>query len=219
VDYIARILVAEDDVSSRELLRRRLEKRGFHVDEVGDGEACLARLEQDPQPDLILLDIHMPGKTGIHVVREIRTTRAHTQLPVIMVTGLKDSDEVIRGLHSGANDYVVKPINFPVLLARIFVSLSLKEGADRLIEAERQRVMLESLGAACHHIGQPMTSVFGTLHMMKQHLPADDEQLAKDLQAVHTWAEKVGEIIHQMQLVTQYRTVPYTGSSKIIDLG
>ncbi len=110
-----RILVAEDEELSRDMLVRRLAKSGFAVEAVADGRSCLAALEKQA-PDLALLDIQMPGASGMEVVREIRKRFTHDTLPVILVTALGESDDIVRGLDAGANDYVVKPIIFPVLL-------------------------------------------------------------------------------------------------------
>ncbi len=112
----ARILVAEDDPHSRDMLVRRLERRGFTVDAVTDGASCLQQIDAQP-PDLLLLDIQMPNLSGLEVLRATRARFSHDALPVILVTALGDSEDVVRGLEAGANDYVVKPINLPVLLA------------------------------------------------------------------------------------------------------
>ena len=166
----AKILIVDDDELSRNMLVRRLLNRGFAVDGASDGEQCLALLDEDPNIDLVLMDIFMPGLNGLEVVRRIRKKWAQNRLPVIMVTARSDSEDVIEGLEAGANDYVVKPIKLPVLIARMSVCLGLKEGVDRLIEAERQRVMFESVGAACHHLGRITPAGFstpGATHLLK----------------------------------------------------
>jgi DNA-binding response OmpR family regulator len=167
------IYVVEDDESSRDLLVRRLRKRHYRAEPVESGESCLERLAQQ-LPDLILLDLVMPAMGGLEVLAEIRKTHSLYQLPVIVVTGKVAAEDVVDGLHLGANDYVTKPITFPVLEARIKTQIAVKQSVENLLQAERQRVMIESLGAACHHLSQPMTSVMGNLGLLQESLGPDD---------------------------------------------
>src|SRR5437868_934245 len=113
--YRPRVLVIEDDPASQDMLVRRLAARGFRIAAIEDGESCLRlvdREEKDDKPDLILLDINLPGMSGLEVVRKLRETTTRDSLPIILVSALADSEDVVRGLNAGANDYVVKPINF-----------------------------------------------------------------------------------------------------------
>jgi len=170
--YRPRILVVEDEPLSQDMLVRRMASRGFRVATVADGAAAIAHVTREV-PDLLLLDINMPGLSGLEVLRELRKTYTRDQLPVILVTAMADSEDVIRGLDAGANDYVVKPINFAVLLARVQVHLRIKLDVSLLIEAERQRVLIAALGEACHQLAQPMTAVMMTLEALIRH-PSDD---------------------------------------------
>jgi DNA-binding response OmpR family regulator len=111
-----RILVIDDDPSIRSLFKRGLGYEGFTVDVAESGEIGLSSV-RDSVPDLIILDVMMPGIDGFEVLRRLRA--AGDTVPVIMLTA-KDTDESqIEGLDAGADDYVVKPVGFDVLLARI----------------------------------------------------------------------------------------------------
>jgi DNA-binding response OmpR family regulator len=124
------LLVVEDDEMSRDQLSRRLERRGFRVLRAPDGRAALAMLERQ-RPDLVLLDWMMPGMTGVDLLRTLRARHSPVDLPVIMTTALTGSDEVVEALEAGANDYVTKPIDFPVALARIQAQLRARAAAGR----------------------------------------------------------------------------------------
>ena len=113
--YKPLILVAEDDPSSQDMLVRRLTGRGFRVAAVSDGVACVRHIEKQV-PDLLLLDVQMPGMTGLEVLGQVREHFTHDALPVILVTALGESEDIVAGLQAGANDYVVKPVNLAVLL-------------------------------------------------------------------------------------------------------
>ena len=113
-----RVLVVDDVLVNRELLRRRLVRRGFVVDEAAGGREALERIETGGY-DVVLLDIMMPDLDGIEVVREVRRTRSAEALPIIMVSAKSLSEDVDRSLSVGANDYITKPIDFAATLASI----------------------------------------------------------------------------------------------------
>jgi len=116
------LLVVDDNAENREILARRLERRGFQVMAAEDGQKALQAI-QDEHIDLVLLDIMMPGISGIDVLRRVRETFSDEELPIIMATAKTDSEDVVAALDLGANDYVTKPIDFPVVLARVKAQL------------------------------------------------------------------------------------------------
>jgi len=131
------ILVVDDNEMNRDLLSRRLAKKGFVVDVAEDGFKALDWIEENPC-DLVLLDIMMPGMSGIEVLEKVRTTRDGTELPIIMATAKDSREDIVGALRLGANDYVTKPIDFPVVLARVNAQLGLKMANDRVRALARQ---------------------------------------------------------------------------------
>lgn len=127
----ATILVVDDNEMNRDLLSRRLAKKGFRVSVVEDGQAAMDWLEANPC-DLVLLDIMMPGISGIEVLSRLRETRSVSELPIIMATAKGDQADIVDALKRGANDYVTKPLEFPVVLARVQTQLSLKFANDQV---------------------------------------------------------------------------------------
>ena len=143
--HTQRILVVDDTEYNRDLLERRLTRRGFNVDSVADGYAALKALEERDYA-LVLLDIMMPGIDGYEVLAEIRKSRLQTELPIIMVTAKDDSADIVRALELGASDYVTKPIDFAVALARINTHL-LVSRSQAALRAAHER-MKNDLDAA-----------------------------------------------------------------------
>jgi two-component system response regulator MtrA len=126
----ARILVVDDDVALAEMISIVLRGEGFTPLQAFDGAEALASLEQT-QPDLILLDVMLPGLDGIEVCGKIRETSG---VPIIMLTARGDTTDVVRGLESGADDYIVKPFNPKELVARIKTRLRpTSEGSQSVI--------------------------------------------------------------------------------------
>jgi DNA-binding response OmpR family regulator len=111
-----RLLLIEDDAHVRGALRLALADEGWLVDEASDGERGLALLERPGDYDVVLLDLRLPGMDGFEVCRRIRRT---SDVPVVMVTALQDSHDVVAGLEAGADDYISKPLSAKVLLARL----------------------------------------------------------------------------------------------------
>jgi two-component system, OmpR family, phosphate regulon response regulator PhoB len=112
------VLVVEDEAALATMLRYNLEKQGFRVDEAADGQEALTRIAEAP-PDLVLLDWMLPVMSGIEVCRQIRRRPDTRDLPVIMVTARTDDQDAVRGLNTGADDYITKPFNIDALLARM----------------------------------------------------------------------------------------------------
>ena len=114
----ATLLVVDDNEMNRDMLSRRLERRGYKVLTADDGQPALDLLARE-KVDLVLLDIMMPGLDGIEVLKTLRAQHSPSELPVIMTTAKGDSRDVVEALDLGANDYVTKPIDFAVVLARV----------------------------------------------------------------------------------------------------
>ena len=125
-----RILVIDDDPAITSLLKRGLSYEGFTVDIAGTGEAGLAQA-RERVPDLVVLDIMMPGINGLEVLRRLRA--ADERLPVLMLTAKDAPADQVQGLEAGADDYVVKPFTFEVLLARVRALLRRQQAEHPLV--------------------------------------------------------------------------------------
>lgn len=131
----AAVLAVDDNATIRKAISMRLSSKGYNVVTAQDGAEALRLIENQPF-DLVLLDLHMPGMPGEEVLTQLRLRYSETQLPVIMLAASNDKNDISRTLKLGANDYVTKPGELPILLARIKTQLSLKRTAEKLREAE-----------------------------------------------------------------------------------
>jgi two-component system cell cycle response regulator len=132
-----KLLVVDDHEDNVEVLRARLEARGYEVQGANDGQAALDMLEKWI-PDLILLDVMMPKVDGLEVVRRVKANDKLPFIPVIMQTALDSTERMVAGFEAGADDYVTKPINFAELEARVKSLLRIKALQEALAERERQ---------------------------------------------------------------------------------
>lgn len=119
----AHILVVDDVAVNREILKRRLTRRGFEISEASGGREALEIIEHG-SIDLVLLDIMMPEVDGLEVVRTVRKTLSTRELPIIMVSAKSFSEDVTQCLELGANDYVTKPVDFEATLDLIHRELA-----------------------------------------------------------------------------------------------
>ena len=120
-----RLLLVDDDAMAREFMSARLTRQGYDITVAEDGYHALELLGSEPF-DLLLLDIMMPGMSGIDVLMQVRCKFSMLTLPVIMVTANDLEESMVEALEKGANDYLLKPISLPVTLARIKTQLSLR---------------------------------------------------------------------------------------------
>ena len=128
---VPRILLADDSPTVRALARLELEEAGYEVVEAADGPAALAAVRAE-RPDVVLLDIEMPGMDGYDVVTELKADASTADIPVVFLTGRVGADDVVRALKLGGHDYLRKPPEPAELLARVSAALRVKALQDEL---------------------------------------------------------------------------------------
>jgi sigma-B regulation protein RsbU (phosphoserine phosphatase) len=197
------LLIVDDDQANRAILRHFLESKGFEITDAADGGQALDWVARRPF-DLVLLDVVMPGPSGLETLRSIRQTHAITDLPVILATAKDKSTDIVGGLELGANDYVTKPFDFPVVLARIQTQLALKRSVDRIKALEKS---LERRNAELEQANRRMKSdLEAAAKVQKALLPAALPQVQG---ADFAWryepcAELAGDLINVALLGGKY---------------
>jgi putative two-component system response regulator len=130
-----KILIVDDESSSRDALEMLLRREGFEVHGASDGSSALAEC-MSFRPDLILLDVLMPGMSGFEVCKRIKATPETRLTPVVLITGLSATEDRIKGINAGADDFLSKPIDLNELLARTRSLIRLKQYTDEMEHAE-----------------------------------------------------------------------------------
>jgi len=152
----ARVLVAEDSLVVRAVLRRHLEQQGYTVVEASDGESALVACETE-DPDVVLLDIEMPGLDGHQVLTALKRDPRLCDLPVVFLSGRTSTDDVVQGLALGAHDYLKKPFEPSELIARVSSAVRLKRVQDQL---RHRNVELDRISRT-----DPLTGLFNRRHL------------------------------------------------------
>lgn len=197
-----RILIIEDEEDIRELIRYTLDREGFGVSEAGTGEEGL-RSAADRNPDLVLLDLMLPGKDGLSVCRELKGDEATRNIPVIMVTARGEESDIVAGLELGAEDYVVKPFSPKVLAARIRSVLRRREAAASASPAD-----VLSFGSLTIHPGRHEVLVQGR----------PIELTASEFGILHFLARRPGWVFTRHQIVDAVHGSDYPVTERSVDV-
>jgi DNA-binding response OmpR family regulator len=194
---MSRILVAEDEPRLASFLDKGLRASGFTVTIVGDGISAES-LADDSDFDLLILDLSLPGKDGLEVLRDLRA--AGQRLPVIVLTARGDPHDRVEGLESGADDYLPKPFHFEELVARIRVQL---RGGDRATEETQLRV-----GDVALDLRTRWASVAG-----------DTVELStREFELLRTFLQHPNQVLSREQLLARVWGYDYDPGSNVVDV-
>lgn len=193
------LILAVDDEPNNLILLQRMLKRYFEVITASNGSMALTTLNE-VKVDVLLLDVMMPGMSGLDVLREIRQNPETTDLPVILISAMAEARDVAHGLELGANDYITKPIDPDVTLARIQTQLALKQLQDerkKTIQGLRaaQQMKERLLRIASHDLKNPLMNIRMVTELIDEALPSSDDHrllidtLSSSLDAMQTVIE------------------------------
>lgn len=207
-----RILVVDDSEVNLLVSRTKLEEEGFEIETVTDGESALEALALDSESsedrfDAVLLDIMMPGIDGYEVLERIRKRRSPIELPVIITTARDHTVDVLRALALGANDYVTKPLNLLVLVARLETHLRLRKAHRELRDAQKalmSAARIESVGFLAAGVAHEIRNPLGRIQMSVGGLRGLLDQLPEESQsAANLIIESLEESVESADVIVQ----------------
>ncbi len=211
------VFIVDDSPVTTKIISRMLKKNSdYYSVKIWDGPECIKKAKE-VKPDLILLDIQMPGMNGIEVCKVLRKDEQTHDIPVIFVTASTDNETLKEAFESGGTDYVRKPVNKIELLARIKSVLIQKKLEKRLMEKEKLNGVLEMAGGICHDLNQPMQVVSGYSELLLMDM--GKENLAYPyIKMIKEQIDEMGSITRKLMRITKYETKDYTEGSIIIDI-
>jgi CheY-like chemotaxis protein len=210
------ILVADDSRISVSIAINMLEKNGYRTLSAKNGPECL-QLAKTSKPDVILLDIVMPGMSGIEVCRALTEDAETNDIPVIFVTGNTDNKILEEAFEAGGTDYVRKPVGKTELMARIKSVLTHKMLLTQLIEEQKLQGVLEMAGAVCHEMNQPLQVIAGHSDLLMVDMPEDDPR-HDHISEIMEHVKRMGLITNKLMRITKYKTRDYIAGKKIVDI-
>ncbi len=190
------LLLVEDDGSIRASTTLGLERAGFHVTSARDGREALATFQREPF-DLVILDLMLPEIDGFEVCRQIRRDSA---IPIVMLTARSDATDVVAGLELGADDYVTKPFDLPVLIARARAVLRRASGDDQHVVIRVGDLEIDPGAFSTHRGGVelPLT--------------------ATEFRLLETLARRPGQVFTREMLLSAVWGYDYLGDSRLVDV-
>jgi len=220
------LLIVDDDPVVRKTLEAFLIREGYESKSVPNGQTALMSAVEDP-PELILLDIRLPDMDGFQVCRRLKEYPQTSHIPVIMLTGHGSEEIAVEAMKTGVSDYLVKGgvtseslrLAISNALQKFKMQQEIEEQRKALLDAERQRVMMESIGAACHHFAQPLTAMLSNLQLLSQGIGFEESERKLMFEQCLKAAEIMKMILDKFREVREYRTVPYVADTKILDVG
>ncbi len=197
------ILVVEDESDIRELIKYNLERDGYKVIEAGNGEDGL-RIAKEEHPDLILLDLMMPGMDGLDVCRNLKNEKSTSDISIIMVTAKGEESDIVVGLELGADDYIPKPFSPRVLLARVRAVLRRSSGEEPVISDDSTI----RRGDLKIHPGRQEASIEGKIL----------DLTFTEFNVLHLLAKRPGWVFTRYQIVDAIRGDDYSVSDRSVDV-
>ena len=210
-----KILVVDDAPVNVKVLIEGL-KRDYEIVVATDGETALKRARENA-PDLVLLDIMMPGIDGFEVCRRLKAAESTRMTPVIFLTAKSEEDDETKGLKLGAADYITKPFRIPILQARVASQLKLKKAGEERARQQQLQAVLEMAGAAAHEVSQPLQVIIGEAEFLLAETDENDSN-RESLTAITAAARRLGEVVSRIQNITRYETTEYARGKHIIDI-
>lgn len=215
---MAKILLVDDNKDTLYIIGKILRKHSYEVIECSDGIETLEAAKTS-NPDLILLDIRMPRMDGYETCVKLKADIRTKNIPIIIQTATAlDVPDKIRGLNSGATDYVTFPINFDELLARIQTQLRIQELEKEVREAERLKAISEIVLTMHHEINNPLSVIQGWTQMLIEKKTVDKETL-EALEKIAKSTSRIKDVVQKMTQITKPTTTDtYDGANAMIDL-
>ncbi|WRH68393.1 MAG: response regulator [Planktothrix sp. GU0601_MAG3] len=191
------ILIVDDNLTNVKLLLDILNQSGFRVSIAKSGENALIKL-QETLPDLILLDVMMPGIDGFETCRQLKDNPKTKDIPVIFMTALSDLVNKVKGLEVGGVDYITKPIEPEEVLARINVHLQLRKMQLQLIQTEKMSSLGQLVGGVAHEINNPINFIYGNIFYAQQYvgdllktIKLYEQYLPPNIPELEQWSEEI----------------------------
>lgn len=214
-----KILVVDDHPDNVFLLQDRLEHEGYEVITAYDGESGLEKVYTE-KPDLVLLDVMMPGLSGFEVCQKLNEDNTTNDIPIILLTALTEPKDLNEGFKAGAFDYIKKPFNKLELLARIKSAIKFRESNKLLLEIEKINTFAATVITANHEIKQPLTlinlSTAGLKEINKEEIIKED--VIKKVEFIESAAKEIIDILEKMKAIKKPMFTDYVNNLKMIDI-
>lgn len=215
---MSKILIVDDDPNIIFLIKTTLSKEPkYLIDSAESGEAALEKIEAD-MPDIVLLDVMMPGISGFDVCRKIKQNDKTKFIPVIIITSRRGMEDKLRGMKIGANDYITKPFNPEELRARVQAQLRIKDLESELASSRELETALKMSITLQHEINNPLSGVIGGATLLQDWENLSKDEINRITIDMLSLALRIKEIVHRLSKITKVKSVQYVRGAEMIDI-
>lgn len=210
-------ILVVDDYPMNIMVISNFLKADYAIKAATSSQEGLEIMRSANRPDLVLLDIEMPGMDGIEFCTIVRHDSALKEIPIIFVTANTDDNVLARAFEAGGNDYVRKPVNHVELMTRIRSVLAQKELLNAKRIEQKLTGAMEMAGAVCHELGQPLQSILTSSELLRREY-AQGNCRVDLVNLIANLCHEMAGINRRLKNITYYSTKPYPGGTSIIDI-
>jgi|GEM_PF-1061094 len=214
------IMVVDDEIINLKIIESMLNIENFRTLLVSNPNEVIEKALTN-QPDVILLDVSMPTKSGFDICRDLKDNPLTTKIPVLFLSGQYSSEFVIKGLDSGAQDYIAKPFNAPELLARVKTHIKLKIMVEKLIEMEQFKALHAAMVSQNHTLNQLTASILGQveiIELLEEKNETDLNKYKNAVKAIEKAATEMDQMIKKFTNLSKVKFTKYSDKTDMLDL-
>jgi DNA-binding response OmpR family regulator len=215
-----KILAVDDNMLNLKMLEEYFSQTDYKII-LETNNKNIEKIIDEESPDIILLDLFMPDKNGYEVLTDLRSNRNYDLIPVIMVTADNRIDSIEKCLEHGAFDYIVKPVDFLELKARINSAIKYVDITKRLIKKEKNEAFFATVVSANHEINQPLTVLKGSMQMLELFFRKDFEKnqsILKHMKKSFDSIVIIEEILNKMKYIKDPAYTKYLSNIQMINI-
>jgi len=211
-----KILVVDDDTVMSNVIRKILEEKGYKTFHALSGKIAFDMIKT-VMPDVILMDVLMPGMDGFEVCRQIKNNPHTKHIPVIFITVKSDTDDMVEGFKTGCVDYITKPFRKEDICSRVKTHLYTVYLRKEVEKQFLLKGVVEMAGATAHELNQPLSVILGNIQLMLLNMD-EKEPKFKTLNLIQKQTEKMADIIRKITNITRYEAKEYVEGYSIVDI-
>lgn len=219
-----RVLIVDYDEVSRQRLQQILETQNYHIEHIDSGESVLALIEKDP-PDIILMEIVLPGQDGFEVCRTIKAKEKFKMIPIIFITTLEETINKIKGFNVGGSDYIIKPFRRTEILLRVKTHLKMRTMEKELLKREKQL----GISALIVTLNHKINNALAPLSLWKEFVKERKEQGASvdEIETLDSMLQQIDYIVKLLRKITalsqegnldKIKYTEYIGKEAMLDI-